>query len=333
MLVGIAAFFSFKLSRAARRATADQKPMGRLVSRWAGTGGLAGPAASPAPRPGPAAGGCAFSRMRGSASQAMRLHPCKLVCCHPWQHTVPPTHPCLPFDRGLVRNGKSRCLVPPLHWLAFVDSFASLTCLACSACLTYLVRLARSVRLICVTFSAQAPQHESPRPCPSAALPRFAMATSQLSGAWGVWVGGTVVPHGCGSRAPMDGFTARPANPHTPRLAQSSEKLCALGLALLALRPCICAKQSHRPTVGGYPDHPARLASDLSAFSVALRCVALLRHGHQPTVGGVGCVGWRDRCAAWMRLTSPHGWVYGASREPTHPTPGPATRRTLRFWR
>jgi hypothetical protein len=38
-----------------------------------------GHAASPAPRPGPAAGGCAFGRMRGSASQAMRPHPCKLV--------------------------------------------------------------------------------------------------------------------------------------------------------------------------------------------------------------------------------------------------------------
>jgi len=41
-------------------------------------GGLAGHAASPAPRPGPAAGGCAFGRMRGGASQAMRPHPCKL---------------------------------------------------------------------------------------------------------------------------------------------------------------------------------------------------------------------------------------------------------------
>jgi len=59
----------------------------------------------------------------------------------------------------------------------------------------------------------------------------------------------------------------------------------------------------------------------------ALRCFASLRfalhcHGYQPPVEGRGCVGWRDRCAAWMRLTSTHGWVYGASREPTHPRPG-----------
>ena len=77
----------------------------------------------------------------------------------------------------------------------------------------------------------------------------------------------------------------------------------------------------------------ARLCSALLGSARLCSAPALLRRGRQPTVGGVGCVGWRDRCAAWMRLTSPHGWVYGASREPTHPTPGPATRRTLRFWR
>ena len=103
----------------------------------------------------------------------------------------------------------------PLHWLALFALFALFGLLGLL------------VRLICVTFSDRVAA-----PCPSAAWLYFAMATSQLSGAWGVWVGGTVVPHGCGSRAPMDGFTARPANPHTPRLAQSSEKLCALGVAL-----------------------------------------------------------------------------------------------------
>ncbi len=49
-----------------------------------------------------------------------------------------------------------------------------------------------------------------------------AMATNPLSKGGGVWVGGTVVPHGCGSRAPMDGFTARPANPHPPDQATDS---------------------------------------------------------------------------------------------------------------
>lgn len=61
---------------------------------------------------------------------------------------------------------------------------------------------------------------------------------------------------------------------------------------------------------------------DLPLPCSGLRCSALHSHGDQPTVEGRGCAGWRDRCAAWMRLTSPHGWVYGASREPTHPRPG-----------
>jgi len=38
-----------------------------------------GHAVNPAPRSGPAAGGWAFSRMRGNASQAMRLHPWGLL--------------------------------------------------------------------------------------------------------------------------------------------------------------------------------------------------------------------------------------------------------------
>jgi hypothetical protein len=61
------------------------------------------------------------------------------------------------------------------------------------------------------------------------ALLRFAshctaMATNHLSKGGGVWVGGTVVPQGCGSRAPMDGFTARPANPHTADQANDSRR-------------------------------------------------------------------------------------------------------------
>ncbi len=43
-----------------------------------GVGPVEGDAASPPPGPGPAAGGCAFGRLRSSASQAKRPHPCKL---------------------------------------------------------------------------------------------------------------------------------------------------------------------------------------------------------------------------------------------------------------
>ena len=64
----------------------------RACLAWVGVGGMSGPAASPAPRPGPAAGGCAFSRMRGSASRAMRLHPCKPIAIHGNTWSRHPTH-------------------------------------------------------------------------------------------------------------------------------------------------------------------------------------------------------------------------------------------------
>ncbi len=43
-----------------------------------GVGPVAGDAVNPAPRSGPAAGGYAFGRLRSSASQAKRPHPCRL---------------------------------------------------------------------------------------------------------------------------------------------------------------------------------------------------------------------------------------------------------------
>ncbi len=53
-------------------------PDGSRKSVEGGVGPVAGDAASPPPGPGPAAGGCAFGRLRSSASQAKRPHPCKL---------------------------------------------------------------------------------------------------------------------------------------------------------------------------------------------------------------------------------------------------------------
>ena len=49
-----------------------------------------------------------MGRARVGCRDPPQVRPCRLVCCHPWQHTVPPTHPCPPFDRGLVGNGKSK---------------------------------------------------------------------------------------------------------------------------------------------------------------------------------------------------------------------------------
>ncbi len=53
------------------------KSNSKLAEGWRGGSGC-GDAASPPPGPGPAAGGCAFGRLRSSASQAKRPHPCKL---------------------------------------------------------------------------------------------------------------------------------------------------------------------------------------------------------------------------------------------------------------
>ncbi|KAG1390158.1 hypothetical protein G6F59_015294 [Rhizopus arrhizus] len=49
-----------------------------LSAGWAGRCGWAGHAVNPALRSGPAAGGCAFGRLRSSASQAKRRHPWRL---------------------------------------------------------------------------------------------------------------------------------------------------------------------------------------------------------------------------------------------------------------
>ncbi len=60
----------------------------------AGWVGCAGGAASPPPGPGPAAGGWAFGRLRSSASQAKRPHPCKLGRrIHAAHAPAQPTHP------------------------------------------------------------------------------------------------------------------------------------------------------------------------------------------------------------------------------------------------
>ncbi|TIK68464.1 hypothetical protein E4416_18520 [Stenotrophomonas maltophilia] len=52
----------------------QQQQQKRAFLRVAGRCGLAGHAVNPAPRSGPAAGGCAFGRLRSSASQAKRPH-------------------------------------------------------------------------------------------------------------------------------------------------------------------------------------------------------------------------------------------------------------------
>ncbi len=83
--------------------TAEPLVAGRVerIACLAGRVGHAGDAASPPPGPGPAAGGCAFRRLRSSASQAKRLHPCKLDgAIHGANAPAWPTRPASDSFRG-----------------------------------------------------------------------------------------------------------------------------------------------------------------------------------------------------------------------------------------
>ena len=90
----------------------------------AGRVGCAGDAASTPPGPGPAAGGCAFGRLRSSASPAKRPHPCKLVgaihgACAPAQPTRPATDRFLRApatkDKRKIQRQKTVAALPSTH--------------------------------------------------------------------------------------------------------------------------------------------------------------------------------------------------------------------------
>ncbi len=97
------------------------------------------------------------------------------------------------------------------------------------------------------------------------------------------------------------------------------------GLAVHAVNPSMGARERHpwRPTVPPthpYPAFDSGLVRNEEAASLfAWQCFALA----WPPANylGRGCVGLRDRWAPWMALTSLQGWIYGVSREPTHPRP------------
>ena len=76
----------------------------------AGRVGCAGDAVNPPPGSGPAAGGCAFGRLRSSASQAKRPHPWGLDgAIHGANGPANPPHPAPDsFLRGPPRNGRRK---------------------------------------------------------------------------------------------------------------------------------------------------------------------------------------------------------------------------------
>ncbi|MRI43960.1 hypothetical protein D5301_17205 [Stenotrophomonas sp. MH181796] len=92
---------------AGRQPQQQQKQQPKRGFLWVGgVGPVAGAAASPPPGPGPAAGGCAFGRLRSSASQAKRPHPCKLGRRIHAAH-APATGPTLP---STVLRDLSECM-------------------------------------------------------------------------------------------------------------------------------------------------------------------------------------------------------------------------------
>jgi hypothetical protein len=160
----------------------------RACPDLAGTGGLAGHAVNPAPRSGPAAGGWAFERMRGSASQAMRSHPWRLVgAIHGAQRSRQPTrtHPltvfgCSTEKRWSTTSNTSNHSNHSNHsnqWVLLV------LCVFCHGC----------------------------------------QPTVRGGGVGGR---GTVGRHGWRPRASRDGFTACPVNPHTPAQPETSQPSC-----------------------------------------------------------------------------------------------------------
>ena len=145
---------------------------------------------------------------------------------------VPPTHPCPPFDNGLVRKGKatlaaeacamvgSASAVEMIGLIGLVGGSGTVRAVKAIGAFDVVgtVKSVEAAELLELVRTADTWFDPSLR-CVAmhcTALHCTAMATNPLSKGGGVWVGGTVVPHGCGSRAPKDGFTARPANPHTP---------------------------------------------------------------------------------------------------------------------
>ncbi len=136
---------------------------------------------------------------------------------------VPPTHPCPTFDNGLVRKGKAT--LGQRGRDDRVDRSGRRERNSPAGQGNRGVRRGRHSQKCRSGGTARAGPNRRYRVRFSFALRCTAMATDHLSKGGDVWVGGTVVPHGYGSRAPMDGFTARPANPHTPRPGQGQPAL------------------------------------------------------------------------------------------------------------
>jgi hypothetical protein len=163
-----------------------------------GVGPVAGDGASPPPGPGPAAGGCAFGRLRSSASQAKRPHPCKLgralLVCAVLRTRQDPGWASCP-TRPRHASGPSRSRPRKLTHPAFDSvprSVGTAFCAAAGRCRPRSTHCLKNQFLLLI-FLLIFPRCAGNRPWP------------------GGWVGWGREPHGCGDRAYMDVLAASPS--------------------------------------------------------------------------------------------------------------------------
>jgi len=184
---------------------------------------------------------------------------------------VPPTHPCPPFDNGLVRKGKATLAAEAC---AMVGSASAVEMIGLIGLVggSGTVRAVRAIGAFDVVGTVKSVE--------AAELLELALTAD------------TAFDPPPRRAAPLRVALLRFASLRFASLRFASLRFASLRFASL------------------------RFAS----LRFALHC-----HGYQPPVEGRGCVGWRDRCAAWMRLTSPPRM--GLRRVPRTHTP-PTRPRT-----
>ncbi len=222
---------------------------------WPGGWDCAGGAASPPPGPGPAAGGWAFGRLRSSASQTKRPHPCKLdrrllVCavlrtrqdrdwascptrprhasgpCGSRPCAAPPARP-LTHSGGSARHGKKK------------EEQEQKRHTTCPAPLPSDRSHPRMAWIYCV---------DQGRHLPGIAIYQPSSGNRRRRGGVG-WQDRW--RHGWRHRAPRDWFTACPANPHRPAQPAETQSRFGFGPWLWLRRVQGAALQRKRPPFGG----------------------------------------------------------------------------------
>ena len=192
-----------------------------------------------------------------------QVRPCRLVCRHPWRHTVPPTHPCPPFDSGLVRNGNAAPRLRLLICSALICSALTaslmgpaLLCSAspdsapvrstCSAALCHGHVSTGVASTGSVRSALQQWRRSAVTPLAFASAFALALATSPLSEAGCGWVCGTICRHGWRHMSPhgwVHGGSRAPT--HTPP-GQAAQQTKAPAFRLFSLQH-FNASTHHRP--------------------------------------------------------------------------------------